>query len=455
LLGRIVLLALLNGLLWAAVVPPWQAPDEPKHMEFVRLMRSGEWIAFTNEERAADPDLQHAIVASMDAHRFWWYGHAPGYDPEGGERSLGRLWFMGAGSALARTSPVYHWLLARFQPPDLLAGLYVARLTSVLLGALVVLLAGLTARELFPSDPLVRYGAPLFLALHPMFAFAHAGVNNDALLNALGALAFLLMARLLVRGGSAARLLLLALVLAAAVAVKRVALALLPVGLLALVLWRATRAARPVLAAGVWAAVLAVAAGTGAWWWLRVGLERLPLQWRWNLGQYVFNDPEQLDRILAFLRAPGVTGVIVEYLWRVHEGFWGSFGWALLNFPGWLYGLLALLAVAAALGAARRALDGREAPAARAGLLLGGLALGAVAAAAVAFFLGYLDQPYPVPPQGRYLFAAAAPAALLLAAGWGAWLPPARRRPALVALGLAMAALNVAALVGVTAWFYA
>ena len=30
--------ALLHGLLWMALVPPWQTPDEPKHYEFVRLM---------------------------------------------------------------------------------------------------------------------------------------------------------------------------------------------------------------------------------------------------------------------------------------------------------------------------------------------------------------------------------------------------------------------------------
>jgi hypothetical protein len=450
-----VLLAFLNGLLWMAIVPPWQAPDEPKHMEFIRLMRGSGPIAFETEQRAADPELQRQIVASMDAHRFWWYGHAPGYDPDAPPDGLSGLWFMGAGSALARTSPLYHWPLSRLQPDDLLAGLYVARMVSVVLGSLIVLMTGLAARELFPAEPLVRYGAPLFLALHPMFAFAHAGVNNDVLVNALSALALLVMARLFTRGGSVARLVLLGGTVAAAVAVKRIALVLVPTALLAIVLWRATRSRRPVAAAVVWTSLLGAAILLAASWWFSSGVDSLPESWRNNLGQYFFNDPGQVSRIVDYARLPEVRGVMADYVARVHHGFWGSYGWALLDYPRWLYAVVAVAGAVAAVGVARR-LAARSTPGPqRAGLLVYAAAVGLTVAAAVAFFLGYLDLPYPVPPQGRYLFLVAVPVAVLLTSGWAAWLRRADGRRALLALGVAMTVLDVIVLVAVGAWFYA
>ncbi len=38
LLGLLLAMALLGGVLYAAVVPPWQSPDEPGHFEYVALL---------------------------------------------------------------------------------------------------------------------------------------------------------------------------------------------------------------------------------------------------------------------------------------------------------------------------------------------------------------------------------------------------------------------------------
>jgi len=454
LLGRIVLLALVNGLLWAAVIPPWQTPDEPKHFEFVRLMRSGDVLAFTTEAESADPALQQEILASMDQHHFWWYGRSPGYDPEKPPERFADVWLLGGHTALARTSPVYHWLLARIQPRGLLTGLYVGRIVSILLGGLVILFAGLTARELFPDNHLIRYGTPLFLALHPMFAFAHAGVNNDPLVNALAALAFWLVARLLVRGGTLSRLLLLAIVTVAAVATKRIAVVLVPSAILAILLWRATRSRRPLLAAIGWTVAVLALVAVGAWWWAFGGGQALPQQWRWNVVQYFFNDPAQWDEIVAYLRAPGTPTVVAEWLWRIHNGFWGSFGWDLIPLPTPLYLLAALIGLIAAAGVVRRMLDrGASAPA-RAGLVVFGTAVVLTAAAAVAFFVAYLDLAYPVPPQGRYLYLCAVPIAVLVLAGLSAWVPERLHLRSLTVLAVTMLLFDLLALFGVVVPFF-
>lgn len=455
LLGRLALLALANGLLWAALVPAWQMPDEPKHFEYVRLLAErGRLVAFASEADAADPSLQQAILKSMDEQRFWWYGHAPGYDPDHPPQRFADVWLYGSHTAFYRSSPVYYWLVARMQPADRLAGLYLARTLSVLLGVIVVLAAGWTARELFPDEPFVRFGVPAFVALAPMFAFVQAGVNNDALANALAALAFWLAARMLVRGASPARLAMLVGVVAAAVLVKRTALVLVPMLGLALLLrlaGRSRRAGLVVTLGGLALVALTLALGR---WAAAGGLASVPEAWRWTALRYVFNEPDQWRRMLDYLQAPGIAPILVEYGWRIHNGFWGSFGWQLVNFPSAVYVALAALGAAALAGVLRRVLDRAAPPTQRGALVLFGLAVITAAAAATLFFIAYLNLPYPPPPQGRYLFVAMVPAAVLLGAGLAAWLPATRQVPALRAWIALLVGFDLLALLGFVVPYY-
>jgi hypothetical protein len=81
----------------------------------------------------------------------------------------------------------------------------------------------------------------------------------------------------------------------------------------------------------VWVALaLGLMLGAAAWF-LGGGWAALPSSTRWDLTQYFFNEPDQALRIAAYLRAPGAGSAIAEYAWRVHESFWGSFGWQVLG----------------------------------------------------------------------------------------------------------------------------
>ena len=554
LLGWLTLLALLNGLLWAVVVPPWQAPDEPKHFEYVRLMAEGRALPeFASDNTAVDPQLQRAILTSMEEHGFWWFGRAPSYaatqpaaddaagsdgtdgtgEAEGPNGAVGAggtagaddavaadrelpasfadVWPLGSHTAVYRSSPVYYRAAALLQPADLLAGLYAARALSVMIGALIVFLTGLAARELFPTDPFVRYGAPALLACLPMFAFIHAGVNNDVLVNLLAALSFLLMARLWTRGASVARVVLLLGVVALAIAVKRIAVVLVPTTLVALITWaaghwaartarldahamedaaageaatgaaigapdRASAGTAAAAEAGAPAAsadpasgrdrgsmvtviaavaVLLVVIGSAAWF-LTGGWESLPDSLRWRLTQYFFNEPDQAARIAAYIRAPGAVHVMAEYAWQVHNTFWGSFGWSLIDLPQWLYALLAAVGLVALAGLARRLLASETNGAQASALVTYTTAIAVTAAAAIAFFMAYLDLPFPVPPQGRYMFVTALPIAVVFTAGIGAWVTPPWRPRALVGFVCVAALFDVAVLLGlVVPYFYA
>lgn len=454
-LGWIVLLALLHGLLWAALLPPWQAPDEPKHFEFLRLLAEGhEEVGFRDATTAADPGLQQWILASMDQHRFWWYGHAPAYDPARPPTRFEEVWVRGMHTATYRSSPAYYRLAAWLQPADRLWGLYLARLLGLLLGAATVFFIGWAARELFPDEPLARYGAPALAALHPMAAALWAGVNNDALANFLAAFAFFLLVRLLARGLSGARLLLLLVAVAAAVLTKRTTAYLLPLLPLAALALPAARARRPLLGLGLGALAAGLLGGL-PWLWLRAGgWDRLPEAQRFLLSRYLLNEPDQLDRILRHLASPDIGPILLEQLGGLHRGFWGQFGWQSFALPRPLELVLGAAALAAALGLLRRLLRPGDGPPQRAALLLAAAALGLVTAAALAFFAAYLDQPYAPPPQGRYLFAAWAPICLLLAAGWSALFPAGRQWAGLRLLLATFLLLDLTVFLGLVIPYY-
>ncbi|MFQ5460642.1 MAG: DUF2142 domain-containing protein [Anaerolineae bacterium] len=455
LVAATVALWVANGLLWATVVPPWQAPDEPKHFAFIRMLKEQGPALGRAPNQDVPAEIEKAILRSMDETHFWWYGRAPKYDAASMTLPghFSEVWMYGTHTAVYRSSPAYYALAATVQPAAPGAGFYGARFLSVVLGALIVVFTAGAARELFPSDTMVRYGAPLFVALHPGFAFSQMAVNSDALANAAAAFVLLLVARLVSRGASPARLVAMAFGLAAAVLVKRTTVFLVPVAGLALVGWwfvhRRQGPHRRLALASIVAALVAGVAGL-----VTLG-QAVPLRWRWTGLRYFFNEPDQPGRIVAYLHSPAAWPLGGRYLARLVDGFWGSFGWDIVRLPGVVYGAFALVVLGVVVGCVRRIHEGGDGPAARTGLVLLGAAPAVAAGAALAFFVSYLYLPYAPPPQGRYLMPAMLPIAILVMAGLGAWVPAARRWPALRVFVATMTVYDLVALFGfVGPYFY-
>src|SRR6185503_20910859 len=68
--------ALLHGLLYAWLLPPWQTPDEPTQFEYAALVAElGRIPAFAD----TDPALEQRIADSLVRQRFFEYvvGHTP------------------------------------------------------------------------------------------------------------------------------------------------------------------------------------------------------------------------------------------------------------------------------------------------------------------------------------------------------------------------------------------
>jgi 4-amino-4-deoxy-L-arabinose transferase-like glycosyltransferase len=210
-------LTFVRGVLYLAVVPPWQHYDEPTHFEYAQLIAERRRIP-----QAGDYDLEmrREIAASMEAANFWgaaadvvvdfWSDRPP--------------WI---GVAEFSHPPFYYALLALPQllvtQQDVETQLYLARLASVLLFVLTVAAAYGLVSEAFPRRRWLPLAVATFVALVPPFTDLMSAVNNDV--GAAAAVTLLLWAavRLIRRGASLGRISMLFILVAVCAATKSTA----------------------------------------------------------------------------------------------------------------------------------------------------------------------------------------------------------------------------------------
>ncbi|MBK9712667.1 MAG: hypothetical protein IPO81_15355 [Kouleothrix sp.] len=236
-------LALLHGLLYAWLVPPWQVPDEPAQFEYAALIAA---LGRTPTVDDRDAALDAQITRSLVRERFFEYllGHPPPEPPQTIEQARA-LFFMP--SQIGGDPPLYFWLAVL--PIRLLAArsieaqLLALRLLGALLTAGAVLCVYGAARELVPA-PGFALAAGLIAALQPMFVFVGVGAGNDSLANLIGAAIAWALLRTLRYGASPHRVLALAALALLGALTKRT---LLPQALLLALLgagWTTVRLAR-------------------------------------------------------------------------------------------------------------------------------------------------------------------------------------------------------------------
>jgi len=180
---------LLLGSLYIAVVPPWQAPDEPGHYEYARL-----WAQEGHFPQQPNLPLQRRIIAALDQHHFWqWTGQShPDPLPS---RFAQNPFLRRSAEQVGDEKPLYYLplayayrLLPAHTPPT--RELYVGRVYSLWLYAFLLLTTAMVAYKLWPKEPLLRYGLPAALLLSPMPLFIGSSLNSDNLANLAGTLFF-------------------------------------------------------------------------------------------------------------------------------------------------------------------------------------------------------------------------------------------------------------------------
>lgn len=430
LITLLALLALLLRMASALMIPPWQSPDEPKHFEYVRLLvdkRAQLW----SERRILRPgdassDLQREIIASMAENHFWQYpgGKTPSVLPT----SFSQIWPPGTDTQLHRPS-VYYFVAAPFLLPfgsaDLETQLLVVRVVSALLGAATVVATYLAARGLAQGDRFVSTVSAAFVATLPMHVFIGGAANNDNLLSLFGSLFFLTVVLALPPRFGLRRLAAAAALLILTLATKRAAAGLLPAFFLTLVVGLAGHAKRirtSLVTVALSATSILILFGVVLMMLLRQGPRLFGLQDA--LVAYALDGPGHLDLLLNVpVASPEVHSLIANHLVLLFESFWGILGWFNIRLGEEIYFALALVSMVSALGfLSRLAWDAfahlrhrGDASARFWGVAIYALATGTMVALAEGERLPFLSAGEI--PQGRYLFVAVTPIAVLFALG--------------------------------------
>lgn len=383
--------------LYAARTPDWQAPDEPAHYNYVRqiadegrlpVIAPGDW----------QQEYQEALKAS-------------GFDPA----LLDRLDTV---QYEDHQPPLYYLLQT---PVYALSGgdLLALRLASALLGAGAVIGAWAVIRAALPGRTSLALAGAGFIAFLPQRLSIAASVNNDALADLVVALT-LWAAVVYLRGAQRVPPLALGVLAGIALITKTTVYFLAGIVVLAVLLrWRRERWPPRTAAAHLAAAILP-ALLIGGMWWAR------------NLDTYGGTDFTGLDRHDAVTVGQLRTDEYIEntlggserqyvenLLTTTFHSFWGQFGWMAVPLPATVYRTLWVITLGLLTGAAiyawherfPRTLDGPE----RDALIV----FAAVTVLVIAAFAWY-NRDF-VQFQGRYLYPALIPLALIVAAGLRGW----------------------------------
>ena len=396
-LAAIIVAYLVAGVQYARLTPPWQAPDEPAHFNYVKYVA----------EHGSLPVLQEGDFPAAYLARFTDPHNTPrmSIDPIRYESWQPPLYYLMA-AVVYRLAPAQGQLLA-------------LRLLSVVVGALTIYVAYRAVAALAPGRTWLALGTAAFVAAVPMHVATTAAVSNDTLAELWVDLVLWQLFALLHAPTQRLRpWVWLGVTLGLAGLTKLSTAIVAPLALAAL-LWLARRRAAP-----------------GQRW--RYGLARLALlclpaalflaPWlARNVAVYGPGDPlasqrhaqvagEQLHTATRIAQV-GWARVATEFMLISFNSFWGQFGWMGVPIDGRIYQGLAVFCELAAAGLVWRlrtlrrnwrALPEEE----RLGLGLLALLALLSAASLVGYNLTFVQ------PQGRYLFLALVPAGVFLSIGW-------------------------------------
>jgi 4-amino-4-deoxy-L-arabinose transferase-like glycosyltransferase len=203
------LIACLNAAVWSVITPPFQVPDEPAHFAYVQQIAENGSLPtsrssnYSEEENVALRDLRweevrfhpetRPVATRAQQRRLQHDLAAP----------LQRAGSGGAGVA-AGYPPLYYALQTipyeLGSSGSLLDRLELMRLFSALMAGLTALFAYLFVREALPGVAWAWAVGGLGVALAPLLGLMSGAVNPDAMLYAVSAAIFYLLARAFRRG---------------------------------------------------------------------------------------------------------------------------------------------------------------------------------------------------------------------------------------------------------------
>lgn len=293
---------------FSALVPAFEAPDEPGHFGYAQKLAAGRGLPVQGDHGDFDPELSQpplyytlqAIVLEL----------VPGDAPKVPDLAHMNVY---QNTTLHGNVNLYsHPAAEGFPWAGQILQLHAMRLLNLLFATVTILATYGIGREVGLS-PGVAVAAAATLGLLPQFAFIGGALNADNAITATSALALLLLLRWLNRPLGMQGALLLGLIVSAAMLSKLSGLAVLSV-VLAAMIWRGWRE-RSRSAAAHTALVALMSVALGGWWYARnVVLYRDALGWQPMLTAIgAMRRPQPLnplDAAVTLLRAwPSAIGV--------------------------------------------------------------------------------------------------------------------------------------------------
>ncbi|HSZ04150.1 MAG TPA: DUF2142 domain-containing protein [Solirubrobacteraceae bacterium] len=203
------LAAVLSAVCWSLVTPPFQAPDEPAHFAYTQLLAetgelpvSSSGLYSPQEELALRGLHQQEVQFSPEDRTI----STPSQAQELSEDLSRRVSGVGSGNAgdAASEPPLYYALEAipyyLGSGGTLLVRLELMRLLGALMAGVSALFTFLFVRESLPAVPWAWAVGGLGAALTPLLGFTSGTLTPDAMLCAVCAVVFYLLARMFRRG---------------------------------------------------------------------------------------------------------------------------------------------------------------------------------------------------------------------------------------------------------------
>jgi hypothetical protein len=437
-LWLLLALALVHGLIYAAVTPPWQAPDETGHFEYA-------WLIAHLGRLPSIADLSPAFEAAQVASLYEWrYGDyigrpLPPVMPARLADLPGNIFAANSRTVTTgRFSLSYLWqalFLLPVRAQGLVVQLLMARLSSVALSLGIVWLAFNAFCEMEPARPKAALAMALVMILIPQHTFINSSVGDGTLAELMASVVFYCWVLLFRRGARVPLIIGIALGTLFAALSKATAYFLAPLDLV-LALWWFFRQRRQPWSHKRFAylAIGAVALGIGAWVASHSGL-----------GEYVVRSIQAVLTAPKLLLTTDARGMTLEQaLLATVDSFWANFGWMAVPASQRWYGAILFLTAMAGVGWLVGGKHEHEAPA-WAGIMMGAAFLCAFVVYVWGALLSSGSDLYQY--QGRYLFPAALPFAFLLVGGWLRLLP-ARHQNTLFAAVVFLAMFDACALMG-------
>jgi hypothetical protein len=390
-------LHIVLGLMYDRATPIFEAPDEGYHFAFVRWIGLGHGLPVQQpgqladwEQEGSQPPLYYFLAAALTA----------GIDTSDWNAVFVHNPFVRHEPGIPFDANAYrHPLEERWPYQRTVLAAHLARWLSLTLSLLTIFFTYQLALAIFPGRAMLSLLAASFVAFIPQVLFVNASVNNDNLLMALSTAGLWLSVNLMQPKviGFVWKAALLGLLLGLAALTKVSGLVLWPVAAAAVTwgAWRGRDWERFVIGGLLIAALALLVCG---WWY-----------WR---NQQLYGEWLGLNTMIAVAgpRVPPITlsQLILEEWYGFFLSFWAVFGVFTILPAGWVFGFYGLLTLWAILGIW---VGTRHPPRLKPELAL-------ISLFSLLTLIGVVNWTRQTPAsQGRLMFGAIGPLAILLAAG--------------------------------------